>query len=163
MVCDRYNRLPLIPQKVPPNGYCTPSAKSIKLSVIDEFHCITFRANQFAQNEKCQVRFKFLGALPDLLKNNAPHQGAKQSAMETTLKELALRGARNLFSYIENADLEDEVGAEAIAATLCQLLIELEQQHPGIAAHYGWHEQLPEQPLRLSKQEALKLISLFAA
>jgi hypothetical protein len=83
--------------------------------------------------------------------------------MDTSLKELALRGARNLFSYVENTNLEDETGAEAIAATLCLLLVELEQQHPGIATHYGWHEMPVHEPQRLTRQETLKLISLFAA
>lgn len=57
------------------------------------------------------------------------------------LEQLALSGATTLLTYLQCDRLTDEsVGADAIAATLCELLNQLESDYPGVTDSYGWHK-----------------------
>lgn len=56
-----------------------------------------------------------------------------------TLEQLTLNGATTLLTYLQCARLTNEgIGAEALAATLCEMLNQIEATHPGITQGYGW-------------------------
>lgn len=58
-----------------------------------------------------------------------------------TLEQLALSGATTLLTYLQCDRLTDEgVGADAIAATLCELLNQLESDYPGVTDSFGWQK-----------------------
>jgi hypothetical protein len=60
------------------------------------------------------------------------------------LEQLALSGATTLLTYLQYDRLEDEtLAATAIAATLCELLNQLEAAHPGVTDEYGWKRIAP--------------------
>ncbi|XGV95094.1 MAG: hypothetical protein ACAF41_20395 [Leptolyngbya sp. BL-A-14] len=61
------------------------------------------------------------------------------------LEQLTLNGAVTLLTYLQHARLEDETtGTIAIAATLCEMLSQLEAMYPGITTHYGWQQIHPD-------------------
>lgn len=60
-----------------------------------------------------------------------------------TLNQLALTGAMTLLGYVQRSTVmplnsDEATTAEALAATLCEMLTQLEQQCPGITQDYGW-------------------------
>jgi hypothetical protein len=60
------------------------------------------------------------------------------------LEQLALSGATTLLTYLQYDRLEDEdLAATAIAATLCELLNQLEATYPGVTDEYGWKRTAP--------------------
>jgi hypothetical protein len=64
-----------------------------------------------------------------------------------TLEQLTLSGATTLLTYMQCAHLtNNELNASALAATLCEMLNQLEEFQPGVAHNYGWSksESLPE-------------------
>ncbi|MDX2229259.1 MAG: hypothetical protein NW220_06460 [Leptolyngbyaceae cyanobacterium bins.349] len=64
--------------------------------------------------------------------------------MPQTVDQLTLNGALTLLSYLQCTDLSpNHVKAAAIAATLCEMLSQLEADFPGIAQEYGWEKVLP--------------------
>lgn len=59
--------------------------------------------------------------------------------MNLELNQLTLTGAISLLTYLQYAQFQRQaLEAGAIAATLCELLNQLHQQYPDIAADYGW-------------------------
>ncbi|MBF2085391.1 hypothetical protein [Thermoleptolyngbya sp. C42_A2020_037] len=57
------------------------------------------------------------------------------------LNQLTLTGAISLLTYLQYAQFQQQaLEAGAIAATLCNMLSQLNQQYPGLAAGYGWQE-----------------------
>lgn len=70
--------------------------------------------------------------------------------MSGPVDELTLNGAMTLLSYLQHAHLSlATVKADAIAATLCEMLSQLESDFPGITREYGWEKiyELPERSL----------------
>ncbi|UBF28024.1 hypothetical protein K9N68_09070 [Kovacikia minuta CCNUW1] len=60
------------------------------------------------------------------------------------LEQLALSGATTLLTYLQCDRLQDEdLAATAIAATLCEMLNQIEATHPGITDDYGWKKIAP--------------------
>jgi hypothetical protein len=58
-----------------------------------------------------------------------------------TLEELALSGATNLLTFLQYDRLNNqEMGAIALAGTLCELLNQLESIQPGVSDPYGWQK-----------------------
>lgn len=58
-----------------------------------------------------------------------------------TLEQLTLNGATTLLTYLQCTRLTNEgIGAEALAATLCEMLNQIEAEHPGITHGYGWEK-----------------------
>lgn len=57
------------------------------------------------------------------------------------LDQLTLTGAISLLTYLQYAQFQQQaLDAGAIAATLCQMLSQINQQCPGLVAGYGWQE-----------------------
>lgn len=57
------------------------------------------------------------------------------------LEQLTLNGAVTLLTYLQHDRLKDEaIGAVAIAATLCEMLSQLEATYPGTTGNYGWQQ-----------------------
>jgi hypothetical protein len=69
------------------------------------------------------------------------------------LEQLTLNGAITLLTYLQYAQHNsDLLNAEAVVATLCEMLNQLNTQYPQIAAGYGWQQttelaRLPEESL----------------
>ena len=60
------------------------------------------------------------------------------------LEQLTLRGATTLLSYLQHHRLENEdLGAIALAGTLCELLNQLDLAYPGVSENFGWERTLP--------------------
>lgn len=69
--------------------------------------------------------------------------------MTRPVDQLSLSGAMTLLSYLQHSHLAStEVKAEAIVATLCEMLSQLEDNFPGITKEYGW-----EKTITLSEQQ----------
>jgi hypothetical protein len=78
-----------------------------------------------------------------------------------TLEQLTLNGAMTLLSYLQYSGLEHEqVGAEAVAATLCEMLTQLEADFPGYAERYGWTKATSRSREILSLQDSAEQRSL---
>lgn len=61
--------------------------------------------------------------------------------MTRLVDQLTLNGAATLLSYLQCAHLSPaHIQAAAIAATLCELLSQLETDFPGITREYGWEK-----------------------
>ncbi len=61
--------------------------------------------------------------------------------MTRLVDQLTLNGAATLLSYLQCAHLSPaHIQATAIAATLCELLSQLETNFPGITREYGWEK-----------------------
>lgn len=57
------------------------------------------------------------------------------------LEKLTLDGAVSLLTYLQCRGLQDEyLGATALAATLCEMLNQIEATYPGITDIYGWRK-----------------------
>lgn len=60
------------------------------------------------------------------------------------LDQLTLTGAISLLTYLQYAQFQNRaLEPGAIAATLCEMLSQLNQQYPDLAADYGWQEINP--------------------
>ncbi|WP_448602656.1 hypothetical protein [Thermoleptolyngbya sp.] len=60
------------------------------------------------------------------------------------LDQLTLTGAISLLTYLQYAQFQRRaLEPGAIAATLCEMLSQLNQQYPGITSSYGWEESCP--------------------
>jgi len=61
--------------------------------------------------------------------------------MTRLVDQLTLNGAMTLLSYLQCSHLSaSHIKVEAIAATLCQMLSQLETEFPGITREYGWEK-----------------------
>lgn len=68
--------------------------------------------------------------------------------MTRPVEQLTLNGAMALLSYLQCSHLSPaHIKAAAIAATLCEMLSQLETEFPGITHEYGW-EKIVELPHR---------------
>ncbi len=56
-----------------------------------------------------------------------------------TLEYLTLSGAMTLLTYLQYARISDQqLQAQAVVGTLCEMLSQLEINFPGVAEEYGW-------------------------
>jgi hypothetical protein len=64
--------------------------------------------------------------------------------MSRHVDELTLSGAMTLLSYLQySQQCSDSVDVVAVAATLCEMLSQLEHELPGVAKAYGWEKVMP--------------------
>lgn len=72
--------------------------------------------------------------------------------MTRPVDQLTLSGAMTLLGYLQHSQIApSQVKAEAIVATLCEMLSQLEANFPGITKEYGW-----EKIITLSEQQSNK-------
>ncbi|MDX2239491.1 MAG: hypothetical protein NW224_02300 [Leptolyngbyaceae cyanobacterium bins.302] len=82
--------------------------------------------------------------------------------MTRHVDQLTLTGAMSLLTYLQYSQLSpSSVKAAAIAATLCEMLSQLEDAFPGITKEYGWEkimllsEQQPGVGVRLDRDRSI--------
>lgn len=76
--------------------------------------------------------------------------------MTRPVDQLTLNGAMTLLSYLQCAHLSPtSIKAAAIAATLCEMLSQLETEFPGITREYGWEKivELSAWPISIADRE----------
>jgi hypothetical protein len=81
--------------------------------------------------------------------------------MTRPVDQLTLNGAMTLLSYLQCAHLSpSHLKATAIAATLCEMLSQLEAEFPGITHEYGWEKivELSELPFAIADREAFPVL-----
>jgi hypothetical protein len=58
-----------------------------------------------------------------------------------SVEQLTLTGALTLLTYLQYSHFDDQgINADAVTATLCEMLTQLDTKHPGISSEYGWQK-----------------------
>lgn len=73
----------------------------------------------------------------------------------SVLEQITLNGAMTILSYLQysQANLE-QVNAEGLVATLCEMLTQVENTYPGITEEYGWVQSqrpIAKQPIEIKR------------